>query len=164
MKLYTLTSLLFLLQLSVGCFAQQPDCIFDITEKQIPGSDTYVFYADKNDDKYKKVPDFNLKTDLSSIIIKKPPIKELIRIEKEIFSKEELKGTGRILVIFKIHIPSGKIVAVSFSTKNRDIDVNKLRLYNQRIKNEIVFDITLKAELITEGYDRISYRLFFSSY
>ena len=44
------------------------------------------------------------------------------------------------------------------------MDIEKLILFNQRIKDEIVFDITLKADLIKDGYDRMSYRLFFSSY
>lgn len=164
MNPYIIIPFLLILQLTPACFAQQQNNVFEVKIKQTSEENKYVFYSDIDDDKYQKVPEFNVKSDLSTIIIKKPPVRELSRIEKEIFSEEELKSSGRLLVTFKIHIPTGRIAAVSFSTKNKDMDMEKLILYNQRIKNEIVFDITLKADLIKDGYDRMSYRLFFSSH
>lgn len=164
MKPYIIIPFLLILQLTQACFAQLQNNVFEVKIKQTSKTNKYVFYSDIDDDKYQKVPEFNIKSDLSAIIIKKLPVRELSRIEKEIFSEEELKSPGRLLVTFKIHIPTGKIAAVSFSTKNKDMDIEKLMLYNQRIKDEIVFDITLKADLIKDGYDRMTYRLFFSFY
>ncbi len=164
MNPYIIIPFLLILQLTPVCFDQQQNNVFEVKIKQISETNKYIFYSDIDDDKYQKVPEFNVKSDLSAIIIKKPPIRELSRIEKEIFSEGELKSSGRLLVTFRIHVPTGKIVAVSFSTKNKDMDIEKLILFNQRIKDEIVFDITLKADLIKDGYDRMSYRLFFSSY
>jgi hypothetical protein len=164
MNPYIIIPFCFFLQLNPICFAQQQNNVFKVKIDQTSEINKYVFYSDIDDAKCQKVPEFNVKGDLSAIIIKKLPIKELSRIEKEIFSEEELKSAGRLLITFKIHIPTGKIAAVSFSTKNNDMDIGKLMLYNQRIKDEVIFDITLKADLIEDGYDRMSYRLFFSSY
>ncbi len=159
--------LFFILQIiTMGCFAQRRSSVFEIVTKKDADKQTTVYYEDIERDKYTEIPKFNLQTsaDLSVIVTKEPPVKKLGRIEKEIFSEEELYNQNKVFAIFEIHIPTGKVVAVSFLTKKTDINVRKLELYNRRIKNEIIFDISLRADLTKEGYDRIAYPLFFSSY
>ena len=148
--------LFFVLQVAIGGSTQQKSHVFEITNKEGVDKDIYVFYKDVKEDKYQGIPEFDSQTpvDLSTIITSFPSIKEISKIEGEIFTEEDLKNSGRILAICDIHIPSGKIVAVSFSTKNLNIDVKKLELYNKRIKEELKFGITLQAKLIKEGYSR----------
>lgn len=156
--------LYFVLPISIGCFAQQKTQVFEITKKEGVDKEMYIFYKDVNDGKYQGIPEFENQTpvDLSAVITSFPFIKEISKIEGEIFTAEDLKNSGRVLAIYGIHIPTGKIVTVSFSIKNRDIDVSKLELYNKRIKEELKFDITLNVKLIKEGYIRKTFPVLIS--
>lgn len=61
----------------------------------------------------------------------------------------------------KLHIPSGKIVAVSFSIPlTNKVDKNKLIQYKDEIQKNLLFDIELYADLEKEGYWVQSFPIF----
>ncbi|WP_418894681.1 hypothetical protein [Limibacterium fermenti] len=143
----------FLLQTITVCFAQQKSDVFIITTKENPDKGISVYYKDMDTDKFKGTPSFKYSVPSDeATFITFPTREEVNRIERAVFSDKELKNLKRGFVTCIVHIPSGKIVAVSFSTFNKDIDIKKLELYNKRIKNELKFDVKLNVELIKEGY------------
>jgi hypothetical protein len=150
-------------QTVTACFAQQKSDIFTITMKENQDKEISVYYKDIDGDKFKGSPTFKYSVPPDeATFITFPTREEVNRIERVVFSDKELKNLKRAFVTCKVHIPSGKIVSVSFSTFNKDIDLQKLEAYNKRIKNELKFDVKLNVELIKEGYEWKAFPVFTS--
>lgn len=61
----------------------------------------------------------------------------------------------------KLHVPSGRIVAVSFFIPlTNKVDKNKLIRYKDEIQKNLLFDVELYSDLEKEGYWVQSFPIF----
>ncbi len=163
MRKIPFTILLLILFLSGQIQGQEcVDSIFNIEVQESKYGGTYVSYSDKNWDKFNGSPKV-MSSEPSDMMIqlKFLSIQKKDSIELKLFTGEELSKLKRGRAMCKLHIPSGKIVAVSFSIPlTNKVDKNKLIQYKDEIQKNLLFDIELYADLEKEGYWVQSFPIF----
>lgn len=141
------------------------DSIFDVEVRESEYGGTYVAYSDKNWDKYKSSPVF-ISTERSArdlVSFNFNSISKKDSIEQVLFKTEELDTLKRGIAMCQIHIPSGRIVSVSFSIPiTNKVQNKKIIWYKNEIKKNLYFDVTLYSELKKEGYLVQSFPIFVS--
>lgn len=146
-------------------YAQEcTDSIFEIEVRESEYGGTYVAYSDKNWDKFKSSPKLISTVPNDRLInIKFVSIQKKDSIEQTLFKAEELDTLKRGFAICKLHIPSGRIVTVSFSIPiSNTVDKKKLIRYKEEIQKNLHFDVELYEKLEKEGYLVQSFPIFVS--
>lgn len=163
MKLFVFIILIFVQFFSPQIYGQKClDDIFEIEVKSNNPGEIEINYYDWNSDKFEHSPKFSSKVPMDHLIsFKFISIQKKDSIEQELFKTEELDTLKRGIAICQIHIPSGKIVSVSFALQNR-VDINKLKKMKDEIEKNLHYDIVLHAELEEEGYWGRSFPIFVS--
>ena len=163
MKLFAFIILILAPLFSPQLFGQKcSDDIFKIEIKSNTPDEIEINYYDVNWDKYKSSIKFN-----SSEASDKLYSMEYVSLDKKnnieslIFNVRELDTLKRGIAVCKIHIPSGKIVSISFLLQN-NIEVFKMKKLKQELEQKTYFKIQLYAELEREGYITQSFPIFVS--
>ncbi len=140
------------------------DSIFDVEVRESEYGAPYVAYSDKNWNKFKSSPKFMSTVPSDRLInIKFVSIQKKDSIEQMLFKAEELDTLKRGFAICKLHIPSGRIVTVSFSIPiSNSVDKKKLIRYKEEIQKNLHFNIELYEKLEKEGYLVQSFPIFVS--
>jgi hypothetical protein len=144
---------------------ESADSIFNIEVRESEYGGTDVRYSDKNWDKYKSSPVFTStkQSALDFMSFSFNSISKKDSIEQVLFEKEELDTLKRGFATCQIHIPSGRIVSVSFLIPiTNKIESERIIRYKNEIEKNLCFDITLYSELKKEGYLRHSFPIFVS--
>lgn len=140
------------------------DSIFNVEIRESEYGGPYVAYSDKNWDKFKSSPQLMSTVPSDRLInIKFVSIQKKDSIEQMLFKAEELDTLKRGIAICKFHIPSGRIVTVSFSIPiSNSVDMKKLIRYKEKIQKNLYFDVELYEKLEKEGYWVQSFPIFVS--
>lgn len=167
MKKYHLMLLMFV-QIFSGHISGQ-NCIksiFDVEVRETEYGSRYVDYTNKNWDNYQSSPIFTSNERSARDLVNFHFISTTKKdsIEQVLFTKEELDSLNRGIAICKIHIPSGKIVSVSFSIPIQNkVENGKMIRYKNAIEKNLFFNVTLYSDLKKEGYLIQSFPIFTSS-
>lgn len=168
MKLFVFIILIFVQFFSPKIYGQKIygqkclDDIFEIEVKSNNPNEIEINYYDRNRDEFKYSPKFRSTVPKDHLIsFEFISIQKKDSIEKELFKTEELDTLKRGIAICQIHIPSGKIVSVSFALQNK-MDKNKLKKLKDEIEKNLYYEIVLHAELEKEGYWGRSFPIFVS--
>ena len=141
------------------------ESIFNVEIRESEYGGTYVAYSDKNWDKYKSSPVFT-STERSArdlVSFSFNSISKKDSIEQVLFKTEELDTLKRGIAICQIHVPSGRIVSVSFSIPiTNKVKSEKIIWYKNEIEKNLYFEVTLYSILKKEGYLIQSFPIFIS--
>ena len=140
------------------------DSIFNVEVRESSYGGTYVAYSDKNWDKFKGSPKVKSTAPSDMMIhIKFLSTQKKDSIEQTLFKAEELNTLQRGFAICKLHVPSGRIVTVSFSIPiSNSVEDKKLIRYKEEIQKNLYFNVELSAKLEKEGYLVQSFPIFVS--
>jgi hypothetical protein len=140
------------------------ESVFNVEVRESEYGGTYVAYSDKNWDKFKSSPKFMSTVPSDGLInIKFVSIQKKDSIEQTLFKAEELDLLRRGFAMCQIHIPSGRIVSVSFSIPiTNKVKSEKIIWYKNEIEKNLYFDVTLYSKLKKEGYLVQSFPIFVS--
>ncbi|WP_418894686.1 hypothetical protein [Limibacterium fermenti] len=139
------------------------DRVFNVEVRESVSSGTYINYSDRDRDKYRTSPKFtsNERSARDNVNFRFNLISKKDSIERTLFKAEELDTLKRGIAICQIHIPSGKIVSVSFALQNY-VDINKLKRFKNEIETNLYLEVELYGNLEKEGYLLQSFPIFVS--
>ena len=157
MKLFTFTALLLTFVFQIH--AQKcTDNTFNIEIK----NKSEINYHDKNWDKYKSPIKFNSSVPSDRLYsMEYISIEKKNDIEKALIDTTELDTLKRGIAVCKIHVPSGKIVSISFLLQNK-VEVSKMKKFKEELEQNTYFRLKLYARLKSEGYITQSFPIFVS--
>lgn len=165
MKKFAFTVFILIQVLSGQIHGQEcVESVFNVEVRESEYGGTYVAYSDKNWDKFKSSPKFMSTVPSDGLInIKFVSIQKKDSIEQTLFKAEELDLLRRVFAMCQIHIPSGRIVSVSFSIPiTNKVKSEKIIWYKNEIEKNLYFDVTLYSKLKKEGYLVQSFPIFVS--
>lgn len=165
MKKFAFTIFILIQFLSGQIHGQEcVESIFNVEVRESEYGDTYVAYSDKNWDKFNSSPKLMSTVPIDRLInIKFVSIQKKDSIEQTLFKAEELDTLKRGIATCKIHIPSGKIVTVSFSIPiSNSVDKKNLIKYKEAIQKNLYFEFELYEKMEKEGYLVQSFPIFVS--
>lgn len=136
--------------------------IFEIEYRTKNYDEIQVNYYDKSKKEFSYSPEFSSKVPMDRLIsFEFNSIQKKDSIEQLLFNTQELDTLKRGFAICMIHIPSGKIMSISFSLQNK-VDIIKLNKLKDEFEQNLHYDIVLNAKLEKEGYWGKSFPIFVS--